>query len=56
MGKLGALARSRRFWVAVADVVVTVGHEALGIPAAALVPLTTVAVAWIVGDSYRPAS
>ena len=51
--KLKALARSRRFWVAVGGVVVIAANATLGIDEDTANKLVAIAVAWIVGDSLR---
>ena len=52
-GKLGALARSRRFWSAGAALAAVVLNELLGLSAAEVELVVMTLGAWIVGDSLR---
>lgn len=49
--KLQSLAFSRRFWVAVASVVVVFLHETLGFDRDSAEQLVMILMAWILGDS-----
>ena len=52
--KLAALVASRRFWLALAAVLVNVSDGlGLGLSAEAVQNVTLAAAAWIVGDSLR---
>jgi len=54
--KINSLFKSRRFWVAVAGVVVVVGENVglkLGISAGQTTNIVLVLGSWIVGDSLR---
>tara|TARA_A100001515_G_scaffold138980_1_gene133136 strand:- start:1620 stop:1790 length:171 start_codon:yes stop_codon:yes gene_type:complete len=53
MDKLKSLLKSRRFWTAVASVVVVAMNEALGIPEDTANAIAAIGVSWIVGDSLR---
>jgi hypothetical protein len=50
MGKVTALFRSRRFWIALAGVA-SVSANPLGLDAATLEATTLLLGAWVVGDS-----
>lgn len=51
--KLKGLFKSRRFWAAIASVVVVVLHDSFGIPEDTANTIVAIGVSWIVGDSLR---
>ena len=51
--KLKSLLKSRRFWIAIASVVVVVMNDTFGIPEETANTITAIGVSWIVGDSLR---
>tara|TARA_R110002020_G_scaffold55309_1_gene153555 strand:+ start:32263 stop:32436 length:174 start_codon:yes stop_codon:yes gene_type:complete len=51
--KVKTLVKSRRFWTAVASVVVVILHDTLGIPEETATTIAAIGVSWIVGDSLR---
>ncbi len=52
--KLKGLVKSRRFWTAVASIVVVILNDALGIPEETANTIAAIGVSWMVGDSLRP--
>ena len=54
MEKLKNLVKSRRFWVAIAGVVIAVSDAlGLGLPPEMVTNLVVVGASWIVGESLR---
>jgi len=51
--KLKSLLKSRRFWMAIASVLVVVMSDSFGIPEATANTIVAIGVTWIVGDSLR---
>jgi hypothetical protein len=51
--KLNTLIISRRFLVAVGSVLVVIFHDGIGIPEESVTGIVNVAIAWILGDTYR---
>lgn len=51
--KVKTLVKSRRFWTAVASVIVVILHDTLGIPEETATTIAAIGVTWIVGDSLR---
>jgi uncharacterized membrane protein len=53
--KLSTLLKSRRFWAAAAGLVAVVGQDVFGVEldTEQLVAISTIVVAWIIGDAVR---
>lgn len=51
--KLKSLFKSRRFWTALASVVVVVMNDSFGIPEETANTIAAIGVSWVVGDSLR---
>ncbi len=54
MSKMDSVFRSRRFWVAIAGVLIAISEElGLSIPSDTIIEIVLLAGAWILGDSIR---
>ncbi len=55
MGKLKALATSRRFWVSAVGLVAVVASETMGVEldTEQIVGVVAIVVAWVAGDTLR---
>lgn len=51
--KIMSIFESRRFWAAVAGVMVVVLHDTLGLDETSAQAIAALVVSWIVGDSLR---
>lgn len=55
LDKLKSSVKSRRFWVAVSNVLVVLLQDTLGLDPETTTKIVAVGIAWIVGDSVRTA-